>query len=36
MHGLGPGAIGRDTLDTFNDVAPVSLGDPMPVVDGER
>jgi hypothetical protein len=26
MHGLGPGAIERDILDTFNDGDPVSLG----------
>jgi hypothetical protein len=26
MHGLGPEAIGRDILDTFNDSGPVSLG----------
>ena len=26
MHGLGPEAIGRDILDTFNDVDPVLLG----------
>jgi hypothetical protein len=27
MHGLGPEAIERDILDTFNDVDRVSLGD---------